>query len=382
MGGASKMKGVASKVLVVLALGLLGCHSAVETKHGDSSNSAANGAVDVVGMGRIEPAGGLIDVGAMMGDRLGALRVKEGDRVKKGEPLADLESRTLRELEVAAAAAQLQNAEGRLEVERRLADVKTSAAKLNLKKAETAALSIDAQKKKIQLLQVGVELGQKDRERLKALSKDMVTDQERERQALLVQQTQSELESAQASLKQAVETNQLALDVAKLELTAAEDAKRQLPFIIPLESLRVARKLAETQYARSQVIAPCDGVILKTYVRPGETIGAKPILQIADVDRMVVVVEVYENEAKHLHVGQKALVTSKAFSPPHDKQGIEGRVARIGRMISVPLLRSVDPFAPADRHVVEVRVELDAASSRQSAALSNLQVDVRFQKGD
>lgn len=366
-------------VVLLATLTWVGCHSATATKSGDSSGAAGNGPAEVVGMGRIEPAGGLLDVGAMMGDRLGTLLVKEGDRVKKGQPLADLESRALRELEVASATAQLQNAESRLEVEQRLADVKIEAAKLNLKKAEAATLSIEAQKKKVQLLQVSLDLGRKDVERIKGLSKDMVTDQERERQALVVQQTEAELDSAKAALNQAVQTSRLAIDAAKLELAAAEEAKRQLRFAIPIESLRVARKLAETQYARSQVVAPCDGVILKIYVRPGETIGAKPILQIADVGRMVVVVEVYENEIQHVHVGQKALVTSKAFSPPCDKQGLQGRVARIGRMISIPMLKSVDPFAPADRHVVEVRVELDEEASRQAAALSNLQVDVRFQ---
>jgi hypothetical protein len=49
-------------------------------------------------------------------------------------------------------------------------------------------------------------------------------------------------------------------------------------------------------------------------------------------------------------------------------------------MISTPVLKGVDPFAPADRHVVEVRVELDDEASRQAAAFSNLQVDVRFPK--
>jgi hypothetical protein len=51
-------------------------------------------------------------------------------------------------------------------------------------------------------------------------------------------------------------------------------------------------------------------------------------------------------------------------------------------MLASPALRPVDPFAPADRHVAEVRVELDEESSRQAARLTNLQVDVRFLKRD
>ena len=343
-----------------------------------SSASAPGGQETVVGMGRIEPAGGVIDVGAMMGDRLGRLLVEEGTNVEKGAPLAELESRSLRKLELEAATSQLQNAEGRLEVETQLADVKIEAAKLNVKRAEAAGLTMAAHQRKIEFLKVGFALAQTDQKRLAGLSKDLASQQDRERQALLVQQAESELESAKAMVSQLDRTNELGLKAAKLELVGAEDAKKQLPFAIPVESLRINRKLAETQYERTQITAPCNGTILRTYVRPGETISNKPILQIADLRQMVVVAEVYENEIKHIRLGQQALVTSRAFQPPYDQKGLHGKVIRVGRMISSPVLKSIDPFAPADRHVVEVRVELDKDGSRQSAALSNLQVDVRF----
>jgi len=336
----------------------------------------------VVGLGRIEPAGGVIDVGAMPGDRLGSLLVEEGAQVEKGTRLAELESRELRKLELEAATTQLEQAQGRLGVELRLADVKIKGAELGMKKAEAAELSMKAQEKKSKLLEVTLALARKDQERISGLSKDFVTEQERERQALQVRQAESELESAQAMLDQLRDTNRLSLEAANLDLTAAKEAKEQLPFVIPVKSLEVNRKLAAAQYGRTEVTAPCDGTILKIYARPGETIGNKPILQIANLQKMVVVAEVYENEVKFLRLGQKASVASKAFAAPYDQKGLQGEVTRIGRMINAPMLRSVDPFAPADRHVVEVRVELDDEGSRQTAMLSNLQVDVRFPKRD
>ena len=286
----------------------------------------------VVGMGRIEPAGGILDVGALMGDRLGRLLVEEGALVKKGELLAELDSRVLRQLEL-------------------------DAARLNVKKAEAAGLMTDAHRQKIKLLTVGLALAKKDQQRLNGLSKDLISDQERERQALLVQQAETELESAQAALQQLLRANELSLEAAQLEL-----------------------KLAETKYQKTLVVAPCDGTILKIHARPGETIGAKPILQMADLGRMVVVTEIYENEIRNIHKGQKALVTSKAFPPPYEDKAIQGTVSRVGQMISTPVLKGVDPFAPADRHVVEVRVQLDGEAARHVARFSNLQVDVRFDK--
>lgn len=328
------MKQASLAAILAILCGAVGCHSAADgPRQGTPAETPASGGQSsVVGMGRIEPAGCVIDVGAMMGDRLGPLLVKEGDEVKRGEPLAELESRGLRALEL-------------------------DAARLNVQKAKAASLGTAAHQQQIELLKIRRDLARKDQERLATLSKDLVTDQEREHQALLVRQAACELGSSQATLGQLQRANKLGLEAAKLDLLRAE-----------------------TVYARTQITAPCNGTILKIYVRPGETIANKPVLQMADLGRMVVVVEVYENEVKHLRPGQKALVTSRAFPPPHDQQGIPGKISRIGRMINVPLLKNIDPFAPADRHVVEVRVELDDASSRQVAALSNLQVDVRFWK--
>jgi HlyD family secretion protein len=368
-----------------IACALVGnCAGKVASRGAAGPSSATQGTQvepeAVVAMGRIEPVDGVIDVGATLGDRLGRLLVKEGADVEKGQPLAELESRPLRQLELEAATNQWENAKGRLAVDQRLADVKIAAAKLNVKKAETAQLSTAAQREKVALLAVNLALAKKDQQRLQGLSKDLATDQERERHSLLVEQAESELNSARAMLRQFLRTNELGLEAAMLEIKAAEEAKAELPWAIPVESLRAGRELADTLYRRTQVIAPCKGTILKTYVRPGETISTRPVLQMANLERMVVVAEVYEDEIKHIRPGQPVVVTSKAFPAPFDQQELRGKVTQIGRMINSPMLKSVDPFAPADHHVVEVRVELDDQGSRKTAGLSNLQVDVRFPK--
>ena len=127
---------------------------------GSSAKTAAGNAEQkgVVGMGRIEPADGVIDVGGVMGDRVAKILVEEGATVEKGTPLADMESRALRKLELAAAAGQLKQAEARLAAETNLADVKIAAAKLGVKKAEAAGLTLSAQENKIELLSVGLAL--------------------------------------------------------------------------------------------------------------------------------------------------------------------------------------------------------------------------------
>ncbi len=369
-------------VVACAALGFCAVAFLVKSNCGPATDQCNVAPKTVVALGRIEPAAGVIDVGGTMGDRLALLLIQEGDEVEQGEALGELESRPLRRLELEAASQQWENAKERLAVESRLADLKIAAARLNVKKAEAAQLGAAAQKKKVDFLEASLALAKKDQQRIAGLSKDLATDQERERQSLLVEQTESELNAARALLRQLVRTNELALQAAALELKAAEEAKAQLPLAIPVDSLRVSREAAEAQYKRTQIVAPCKGTVLKTYVRPGETLGARPVLQMADLDRMVVVAEVSEDEVQHLRLGQPALATSKAFRPPFDQQGLRGKITRIGQMIVNPALKSVDPFAPADRHVVEVRVELDEPSSREAAELGNMQVDVRFLERD
>jgi HlyD family secretion protein len=334
----------------------------------------------VVALGRVEPAGGVVDVGGTPGDRLARLLVEEGSPVKKGGEIAELESRPIRKLELDAAERQLQLAEGRLEAESKLAAAKVDIARLGVRKAEAAALGIEAQKKKIALLESTLALARKDQQRLDGLSKELVAEQERQRQALLVEQAECELQAARAALEQAEQSAALAQDAARLELAAAEQAAGLLPFTIPLPSLRTTRDLAEAVYNRTMILAPCEGTVLKTHVRPGETLGVKPIAQIANLDRMSVVAEVYENEIKHLRVGQTAEITSNALRLPADRKALHGTIKSIGLIVGLPVLKNVDPFAPTDRHVVEVRVELDEESSRLAAPLTNLQVDVRFPK--
>lgn len=349
----------------------------------DGTNaSEAHGRKAVVALGRVEPAGGVIDVCGTMGARLGQLLVEEGVQVEKGKRLAELESRKLRKLELDVADCQVQIAKQRLTVEQNLADVKIDAAELGIKRAEAAIKNEAVQRNKIKLLALSLALAMKDKERIDGLSEGLASDQERERQTLLVDQADSELASARAMMEQLELSNKLTLEAAQLELAAARAAKSLLPFVVPVDSLQIQRDLAAAMFDRTQIIAHCRGTVLKTLLRPGETIGASPLLKIACLRRMVVVAEVYEIEVKHLRVGQEAIITSKAFKPPFDKEGLHGTVQSIGKIISTPLLKNVDPFAPTDRHVVDIRVELDEQSSRQAAALTNLQVDVTFPKED
>lgn len=331
--------------------------------------------------GRLEPAGGIINIAAMAGDRVETIEVEEGAVVHEGDVLAYLESRPLRKLEYESLECSRKEAVARREAERVLADKRITAATLAVERAKAADKDIKAQTSKVDLARANRKLALADKKRLEDLRKTrpgLVSDQEWERQRLLVQRAQAECAVAEAMLDKAVRTKELGLQAAQADLKAAQEGKAPALAAVPVESLTKQRDLAKEQYDRTEVTAPCGGTILKIFTHEGETITHRPILQLGDLTSMVVVAEVYETDARRVRPGQKVLISSSALPEPHDRDGLVGHVGWVAGLITTPELKSLNPLARSDRRVVEVRVELDKANSKVAAGLVNLQVDVRI----
>jgi HlyD family secretion protein len=347
-----------------------------------SSNSSDGGAAqprEARALGRLEPAGGVIAVAAQVGDRLKELTVAEGGMVTQGEPLGEMESRQIRELEVQSLEIQIAEAKARLQAETEVAQARVDTAEKALERAQQQGTQITAQKKQISLLSATLALEQKNGERLVGLSDEIVSEQQRERQTLLVQKVAAELTAARAMLRKMTQESQFAVSAAEADVRAANAGKEAVASSIPVESLKKSLELAQLQKQRSVVTAPIEGTILRVYTRPGEFITAKPILHMANLNRMVCIAEVYQTDIQRVRLGQTAWICSKTLSADEsDGSYLQGQVKHIGQMISTPGLKAIDPLASTDRHVVEVRIELDDSSSRRAADFVNLQVDVIF----
>jgi HlyD family secretion protein len=329
-------------------------------------------------LGRIQPADGIVRLGALAGERLGQLLVHEGDVVERGAPLAYVESRSLRKIEVDALIARIAEATAQRAAQEKLSDAKIVVAQSAVSQVEAQQADIDAQQQKLELLDANLASAEKDAERLADLSDDLVSDREREHQDLAVRQAKAEVVAGKALLKKLIAVREVSLVAANADLGAARAAKQQALDAIPLDSLKKNLELAQATYDRTTIAAPSHGTILKIYAREGELLGTSPVLDVANLDRLVVNAEVYETDVKRITVGQPARITSRALAAPLDRDGLSGTVARVGRMVGAAGLASLDPTAPADRRVVEVRIDLDAASSRQAAGWIGLQVDVVF----
>jgi HlyD family secretion protein len=325
----------------------------------------------VVALGRLEPRGGVIHLGAMTGDRLAKLEVHEGDQVKAGQELAYLESHALRQSELALAEAQLKDAEKRQRAEVSFGQAQVREAELAVKQLETQPLELRAQQARIESLEANLNMAQRDLERLQGLDAKLVSPKEREHQQLLVTRATEELEAARAQLDQLAATQEINRLLAAAKLQTAQAAIPRLEAAVQLESAKHNIALARARVEQAVLRAPSDGRILRINVQPGEMVAQRPIIEMADASQMYAVAEVYETDIRWVQPGQAAKVSSPAL--PTESSGT---VERVGTVIARNTEVGLDPTRSADARVVEVMIRLDR--SEAAAGLLHLQVDVEI----
>jgi len=335
----------------------------------------------VVALGRIEPAGGVITIGGPPGDRVERLLVAEGDTVAAGDELAYLSRHEAAKIDVQRAESQLQAAQQSHDAQLAVAEANLQKALLaervarrRMDEAELESKSLDILRAKLALAKFNVS----QMERLAGDADGLVSSVELQRQRLLASQLQTELDVSAAKVEGARKSAQEQVDLAAADVVLARASRDRARDASSLEPLNQAVAAARWKMRQGILRAPQSGTVLRTFLRPGEPTGQKPILQMAGLSRMVCIAEVYETDIRRLRAGQSATVRSKALPDPWNEKGLPGKVATIGRVIATPELRSLDPFARVDRHVIEVRIELTEEGSRIASQFVNLQVDVEF----
>lgn len=278
----------------------------------------------VSALGRIEPQGGIIRVGApsmpeaVSGAILQELHVAEGDPVTAGQLLAVTDAAEV-------LSARLQRADAELEVAVR------AAAAAHSKADETCVLADVA--------------AQEAERRTNLLARELASHEETE-------QAEGEAQALRASCIAARATASVAdsgIDVAHAE-----------------------RAVRQAELKRAQVRSPVDGLVLNLVVRPGELIGAEGVLELGQVARMVAVAEVYETDIGRVRIGQRARVSSDALPEP-----LEGSVDFIALKVHKQDEIGTDPAARKDARIIEVDILLDEPD--KAAALTHLQVEVVIQ---
>lgn len=345
---------------------------------------------DVVALGRLEPAGGVIKLSApnAADSRVNQILVSEGDVVEAGQVIAVLQG-----------------------LERRDADLRDAQAEVRLREAELIkAQRGDAKQAQIAAQQAAIarieaQLQAETRQRQAALaSADAVLQEARlsyERQQMLQQegaisraaldQAQLALSTAEATrmereadLDQTIQTLQAELAQAEAQLAALREV---LPVDVAIaqEHLNQARIAVERRQAdleEAQVRAPVAGQILRINTRVGEQVNtAQGIVELARTDEMYAVAEVPEIDIPRVAVGQRATIVSEYETFRGEIQGMVEHVSlRVGNP-SEPDLSGNDPTTDQNSRVVLVTVRIDATDVSRVAALTDIQVRVTLHAG-
>ena len=283
----------------------------------EASAAAPAGRAEVAGPGRLEPASGEVDLAADGPGVLASIPVKEGDRVSKGQILAELVNQDALSL-VAQADATLRMQEAR---------------RAKLKKGARAEERRQA-----------VALVQEQDATLRRVDRDL------SRQKMLFARgysSNAQLEQAQSAASVAIARKNSAADALaqidagpRVEDVAGADAEVSLA--------RAQLQGAQAALEKTRIRAPTNGVVLRTYKHPGEAVGpgvSSAILQIGDIDNLVVRMQIDEADIAHVTRGTRAYVTAGAPAEKRDASVLDVLV-KLDAGTHLPIGLRVDCYVP------------------------------------
>jgi HlyD family secretion protein len=351
----------------------------------------------IVALGRLEPAGGVIAISAVPGERLKRYSegVFEGAKVKSGATLAELGSFDLRQKQLDALDAKLVLTQQQKSQQQESAKAALVQAEATLSQAQAKLEEVLSQRFGLDNLAEAAAIAAEDVRRLDQLrqnDQELVTEHQMRRRRNQSDAAQKRYESSLASYAPSVAAAEKAVAAARAGVALAETNVRFAEEIDQVAAVEMEKKVALELRDQSLLMAPeyadqsDEFTVLKTYVRPGEFVAQFPVLQLGDLRRMACVAEVYEADAKELSIGQAATIRSSAFSGQFaegSKPGaLRGKIVHIGQVVGSPALANRNPLAPSDRSIVEVRVDIDPsdeAATVQARTLVGLQTTVDFE---
>ncbi|WP_066380758.1 MULTISPECIES: ABC exporter membrane fusion protein [unclassified Anabaena] len=339
--------------------------------------------VAVTALGRLQPEGEVTTLSAPSstnGIRVEKLLVKEGNEVKAGQVLAYLEDYN-------RATAALEQALNKLQIAKsQLAQVKAGAkpGDIEAQKATIARLEsqlkgeVAAQQATINRIQAELNNAQTENNRYQKLFKEgAVPASIADSKALQVKTIQQQLTEAKANLSRTQNTLADQIKEAKARLNSIREVRTVDVELAQNEvkSAVTAVKQAKADQELTYIKAPMDGKILKIHAKSGEAIATNGFADIGQTSQMYVIAEVYQTDIQKVRLGQKAIITSPAFSGK-----LHGTVREIGLQVDKQSIFSINPASDTDRRIIEVKISIDdPAENQRVSRLTNLQVDVAIQ---
>ena len=227
----------------------------------------------------------------------------EGQRVSKGDPIIELDSREAR---------------ARLE----LAEANLRAGNIRLAQARTVAgIQDSVSEADVEQARARFENAASEFERMEALRKEgIASTAQHDRATLTLDLAREALDAAETTLEQSV--------VRQQEIQAAEAA---------VDQREAAVEIVRAQLDKCFVRAPFDGFVANVYVEPGESVGQStslattfaPMCRLVNDSDLLVEAPIDEADIGRIDVGQTAYVTFDALPGA----AVEGRVSFVSPVV-------------------------------------------------
>lgn len=351
-------------LLILLTLALLGAGGFLLHRRWSSPplNTAVvrRGSIEafVEATGRVRPVRELV-VASEVAGRVKAIAVSEGEMVRKGQLLVELESP---ELEARLGEARTTLEMRQLELEQALKgppveEIKEAEAQLAAARARLKALQAQPSEEELAAARAAMEKAEAAL-KLAQAEYDKIAwreDAARLPQALALQQATLDYEAARARYE-ALRKGPLPaeLEAARKEVEAAQARLEKLlagPSGDEVEILRKRVELARQALLSAQkalsstrTLAPWDGVVTEVYVEEGQVVPAYTrLLSLADVSQWVVEADVDELDIGKVKPGQEVVISLDAF-PERELRGV---------------LRSINPAPVAERGSILYRAQVE-----------------------
>lgn len=277
--------------------------------------------------GRVEAASEEVRVSSELSGRLKAVNVEEGDRVRRGQVLAEIQNDDYH-ARVREAEAEL--AEREAELRRTVNGARTQ------ERSEAAAA--------MQAAEAVLNNAEREAERRRGLAdRSMISREEADRFERARQVAQAQYEEA-------------AQHFSLVDADAREEDRARSEAAVATAKARLAE--ARAYLGKTYIRAPIGGVILRKPRHTGESVSTQfdsPVVTMADDSVLRVRLEVDEADVSKLKVGERAYLTAEAYGD----HKFWGTVIRVGGILGRKSIRTDEPSEHVDTKILETLVELD-----------------------
>jgi HlyD family secretion protein len=324
--------GVGLAAVGLLAYSLKGQPKVTEASMKTAPTPSLAGSGYVAGPGRVEPVSEDIKVGSELSGKLKQVMVEEGDRVHRGQVVAELEN----------ADYQAAIGESRATVGQREAELRKVINGARTQERREAFATVEQNKAIME--NAKAEMQRRDQ----LFAAGIISREEQERYA-------REYNVALANYNEAFQHHSLVDDKPREEDRSAAEAA--------LELAKSQLAEAEAKYEKTLIRSPIDGVILRKHHRSGESVSNSstvpdPIVTIGDNSVLRVRMDVDETEVAKVQVGQAAYVTADAYGT----EKFPGHVIRVGKELGRKNVQTDEPTEKVDTKILETLIQLDGGA--------------------